>query len=105
MTQLVMTLVLVVLTANVLAAVVRVVLGPTGRDRLLGVVIAGTTGAAVLLVASVVAGIAALRDTALVVMALATVVVLARVSSEWSREHRSAERGDPTRKLEGEEPT
>lgn len=82
MTQIVLSLLLVVLVGNVLAVVVRVVLGPTGRDRLLGVVLAGTTGSAVLLVAAVLTDLAALRDTALVVVALATVVVLARVDSE-----------------------
>lgn len=79
MTQIVLPVVLVVLVVNVLAAGVRVVLGPTSRDRLLGVVLTGTTGAAALLVASVVLGSAALRDTALVVVALATVVVVAQV--------------------------
>lgn len=82
MTDLVLTVVLVVLVLNVLACLVRVLGGPTGRDRLLGVVLAGTTGAAVLLVTSVVADVPAVRDAALVVVALATVTVVARVSTE-----------------------
>ncbi len=77
-----LSLVLVVLVANVLAATGRVVLGPSSRDRLLGVVLTGTTGSAALLVASAATGSAALRDTALVVVALATVVVVAQVTSE-----------------------
>lgn len=87
MTDLVLTVVFVALVLNMLACLARVLGGPTGRDRLLGVVLAGTTGAAVLLVASVVADVPALRDGALVVVALATVVVIARVSTE--REWRS----------------
>lgn len=82
MTDLVLTAVLVVLVLNVLACLVRVLGGPTGRDRLLGVVLAGTTGAAVLLVTAVLADVPAVRDAALVVVALATVTVVARVSTE-----------------------
>lgn len=85
MTDVLLTLVLLVLVVNVLAATTRIVLGPTGRDRLLGVVLGGTTGAAALLTGSVLTGVAALRDAALVVVALATVVVLARVGSESGR--------------------
>lgn len=85
MTDLVLTVVLVVLVVNVLASVARVLLGPSGRDRLLGVVLAGTTGAGILLVSSVLADVPALRDTALVIVALATVVVLARTGLERER--------------------
>lgn len=85
MTDLVLTAVLVVLVVNVLASVVRVLRGPSGRDRLLGVVLAGTTGAGILLVSSVLADVPALRDTALVIVALATVVVLARTGLERER--------------------
>lgn len=82
MTDLVLTVVLVVLVVNALASVVRVLRGPTGRDRLLGVVLAGTTGTGVLLVSSVLVDLPALRDAGLVVVALATVVVLARTGME-----------------------
>ncbi|MGD8148445.1 hypothetical protein [Ornithinimicrobium sp. Y1694] len=82
MIDLILTTVLVVLVLNVLAALIRVLRGPTGRDRLLGVVLAGTTGTGVLLVASVLTDVPALRDAALVIVALATVVVLARVRGE-----------------------
>lgn len=82
MTDLVLTSVLVVLVLNLLACLVRVLGGPTGRDRLLGVVLAGTTGAVVLLVVSVLEDMSAARDAALVLVALATVVVVARASSE-----------------------
>ena len=85
MTPLVLSIVLVVLVANLLVSLARVASGRTGRELLLGVILAGTTGAALLVVASVRYDIAALRDTALVMMALATVVVVVRVSSERSR--------------------
>lgn len=82
LTDLVLTLVLVVLVVNLLACLVRVLGGPTGRYRLLGVVLAGTTGAAVLLVTSVLVDVPPLRDAALVLVALATVVVVTRVGLE-----------------------
>jgi multicomponent Na+:H+ antiporter subunit F len=73
--------VVVVLTLNVLACLVRVLRGPGGSDRLLGVVLAGTTGAAALATLSVVSGEAALRDAALVVVALAVVVTVSRIEA------------------------
>lgn len=81
----VLTAITVVLTLNVVVCLVRVVAGPTGRDRLLGVVLAGTTGAATLLVLSVLTGQAALRDVALGGVALATVVAVVRVRAEPGR--------------------
>lgn len=94
MSQLVLTVILVVLVANVLVAIVRVVLGPSVRDRLLGLALTSTTGAAALIVVSTMTGIAGLRDAALVVVALATVVVLARVAAERDADSRSAD-GEP----------
>lgn len=84
MTPVVLTVVLVVLVVNLLVSLARVSSRASGRELLLGVVLAGTTGAALLVVASVRYDVAALRDTALVMMALATVVVVVRVSSERS---------------------
>lgn len=86
MTAYLLITVLVVLVLNMLVCLVRVLRGPTGRDRLLGVVLSGTTGSAVLLVAATVTGTTALRDAALVLVALATVVVVARVSTEREQE-------------------
>ena len=82
----VLTFVVIVLVANVLVALVRVVQGPSGRDRITGVLLAGTTGAAALATASVLTGTAALRDVALVMVALAALVVIARLRSEHARE-------------------
>ena len=78
----VLTALLVVLVANMLFALGRVLLGPSGRDRLTGVLLAGTTGAAALATASVLTSTAALRDVTLVMVALAALVVVARLRSE-----------------------
>lgn len=78
----VLTLVVIILVANVLVALVRVVQGPSGRDRITGALLAGTTGAAALATASVLTDVAALRDVALVMVALAALVVIARLRSE-----------------------
>ncbi|MFF0991032.1 monovalent cation/H+ antiporter complex subunit F [Kocuria nitroreducens] len=72
----------VVLGANLLLCLVRVLRGPTGRDRLLGVLLTGTTGAALLAVLSVSTGVPAVRDAALVMMALAAVVAVSRLRAE-----------------------
>lgn len=72
----------ILLILNVLVSLIRVVRGPTARDRLTGALFAGTTGAAVLAVASVITDTAALRDTALVIVALAAIVVIARAAAE-----------------------
>lgn len=71
----------VVLMLNVLVCLVRVARGPRGDDRLLGVILSGTTVAAVLMVLSVVTDEPALRDVALVTVALAAVVTAARVTA------------------------
>lgn len=72
----------VVLGANLLLCLVRVLRGPTGRDRLLGVLLTGTTGAGLLAVLSVRTDVPALRDVALVMMALAAVVAVSRLRAE-----------------------
>ncbi len=72
----------VVLGLNLLLCLVRVLRGPTGRDRLLGVLLTGSTGAALLAVLSVSTGVPALRDAALVMTALASVVAVARLRAE-----------------------
>ncbi len=78
----VLTVVALILVANVVACLVRVAAGPTGRDRVLGVVLSGTTGAALLAVVSVLTDTPALRDVALAVVALATVIAVARVRAD-----------------------
>ena len=49
---------------------------------MLGVVLSGTTGAALLAVVSVLTDTPALRDVALAVVALATVIAVARVRAD-----------------------
>jgi multicomponent Na+:H+ antiporter subunit F len=78
----VLDVVAVVLGANLLLCLVRVLRGPTGRDRLLGVLLTGTTGAGLLAVLSVRTDVPALRDAALAMMALAAVVVVSRLRAE-----------------------
>lgn len=70
------------LVLNVLACLVRVVKGPSPRDRVTGVVLAGTTGAALLGVLAVLAGASAVRSAALVLVALALVVTVTIVKAE-----------------------
>nr|WP_187353881.1 hypothetical protein [Dietzia kunjamensis] len=65
-----------------MACLVRVVRGPSPRDRVTGVVLAGTTGAALLGVLAVLAGASAVRSAALVLVALALVVTVTIVTAE-----------------------
>ena len=73
------------LLLNVLVGLLRVLLGPTTRDRLLGVVLLGTTGVALLAVLATVSDMPALRDAALALVALATLVVVVQVRGEEPR--------------------
>nr|WP_194306912.1 hypothetical protein [Dietzia cercidiphylli] len=75
----------VVLVLNILACLVRVVRGPGPRDRVTGVVLAGTTGAALLCTLSVLAGAPAVRSAALALVALALVVTVTVVTAEPGR--------------------
>lgn len=77
-----LTAVLVVLALTMLVTLVRVLRGPTGRDRLLGVALASTTGIGFLMVAAVRFGQPALRDAALAICALAVLVVAVRMRAE-----------------------
>jgi multicomponent Na+:H+ antiporter subunit F len=75
----------IVLVANVFAGMLRVVVGPSARDRLLGVVLLGTTGVALLVLLAHVTDVPALRDTALVLVALAALVAVVRIRAEGRR--------------------
>lgn len=70
------------LILNVLACLVVLSRAPSPRERLLGVILGGTTVAATLAALSVLLDVPALRDAALVVVALASLVALARVGAE-----------------------
>lgn len=60
----------------VVAGLWRAVRGPTRRDRLSAFILLGTTGTALLVVLGSATGVAAFRDAAIAVVALATVVVV-----------------------------
>lgn len=77
-----------------LVSLVQVVRGPTARYRLLVVVLIGTTGTAVLALLAEAAAIPALRDGAIVLIALATLVVAVRVRSEQQEARRSGGGGE-----------
>lgn len=70
-----------VLLLNLLLCLVRVVRGPKPADRVTGVVLAGTTGAAMLAVISVTSAVPGFRDDALVIVALALVVTMSVVAA------------------------
>ena len=80
----VLTAALALLTVNMLGSLVRVILGPTDRDRLTGVVLTGTSGIAFLLLAAVLFDQPALRDAALAICALTVVVAVVRIRAEQS---------------------
>ncbi|AVM64416.1 hypothetical protein HMPREF3086_14540 [Dietzia sp. HMSC21D01] len=80
--QVALQLLVVALVINILACLVRVVRGPTYRDRVTGVVLAGTTGAALLCTLSVLSGAPAVRSAALALVALALVVTVTIVTAE-----------------------
>lgn len=73
------------LLVSVLVALARTVIGPTTRDRLMALLLVGTTGAAILAVLAEATGVRALRDVALAVVALAAIVVAVRVQAEEGR--------------------
>lgn len=89
MIDIALTAVLAVLAITLLGSLVRIALGPTARDRLLGVVLSGTTGVGFLAVASVAFDQPALRDAALVICALAAVAVAVRLRAEYDLASRS----------------
>ena len=79
------------LLANLLAALLRVVRGPTAADRLLAALLFGTTGVAILLLLAYSSGgNAALVDVALVFALLAAITGAAFAQRAWRREQGEA---------------
>lgn len=83
------------LLANLLAALARIVRGPTSADRLLAALLFGSTGVAVLLLLSEAESDPALLDVALVFALLAAITGAAFAQRAWRRsqakdEHESA---------------
>lgn len=79
------------LLANLLAALVRVVRGPTAADRLLAALLFGTSGVAVLLLLAYAGGGPALVDAALVFALLAAITGAAFAQRAWRREEGKTE--------------
>lgn len=71
------------LLANLLAALVRIVRGPTAADRLLAALLFGTTGTAVLLLLGNAGNDPALVDVALVFALLAVITGAAFAQRAW----------------------
>lgn len=74
------------LLANLLAALVRILRGPTSADRLLAALLFGTTGVAILLLLAHADNSPALVDVALVFALLATITGAAFAQRAWRRE-------------------
>ena len=83
------------LVVNVLVSLVQVLRGPTARHRLLVVVLLGTTGTAVLALLAEADDLPALRDGAIVLIALATLIVAVRVRAEQPAQPNHPEPGHP----------
>lgn len=86
----------VVLVANVLVGLVRVLRGPTPADRLTAALLMGTTGVALLVVLSAAAELPALRDVALVLVVLSVLAVVVFVG-DGAPARQAAAREDPRR--------
>ncbi len=81
MTAAVLGLAVVFLLLNLLAGLWRIGLGPTAADRMLAVLLFGSTTVAVLLIMAEWLGDGALRTVALLFVVLATIVTLAFVGT------------------------
>ncbi len=71
-----------VLVVNIAVALWRVAVADGTRDRLSGLLLLSTVGAAALVVLASATDQAALRDAAVAVVALAVLIVVVRVTSE-----------------------
>lgn len=74
------------LLANLFAALLRVVRGPTAADRVLAALLFGTTGVAILLLLSEAGAGEALIDVALVFALLAAITGAAFAQRAWRRD-------------------
>ena len=79
------------LLLNLLAALVRVVRGPTAADRVLAALLFGTTGVAVLLLLGHAGGGPGLIDAALVIALLAAITGAAFAQRAWRRDRGDSE--------------
>ncbi len=86
MTGIVLGVAVVFLLLNLLAGLWRIGAGPTAADRMLAVLLFGSTTVAVLLIMAEWQGDGALRTVALLFVMLATIVTLAFVGTPSDRE-------------------
>lgn len=86
-----LTLLAVFLLANLLAALLRVLLGPNAADRLSAALLFGTMGVAVLVLLAYAGGGDALVDVALVFALLAVITGVAFAQRAWRREQGGTE--------------
>jgi multicomponent Na+:H+ antiporter subunit F len=75
----------VFLLANLIAALLRIVRGPTAADRLLAALLFGTTGVAVLLLLAQASALPSLVDVALVFALLSAITGAAFAQRAWRR--------------------
>ncbi|OZF42005.1 monovalent cation/H+ antiporter complex subunit F [Rhodococcus sp. 14-2470-1a] len=82
------------LLLSLLVSLVRVVLGPSDRDRVMALALVSTTGVAVLLVLAQAIDTAALRDAALALAVVAALMVAVRIVGERQRDLLPDERSE-----------
>lgn len=82
------------LLANLLAALLRVMRGPTAADRVLAALLFGTTGVAILLLLSEAGAGPALVDAALVFALLAAITGAAFAQRAWRHDQSEGENDD-----------
>lgn len=82
------------LLINLLAALLRIMRGPTAADRVLAALLFGTTGVAILLLLSEAGGGAALIDVALVFALLAAITGAAFAQRAWRHDQARGENED-----------
>lgn len=75
------------LMASIAAGLVRIALGPTQSDRMMGAQLIGTSGIGVLLLLAPVVGVPALVDVALVFALLAAVAIAAFTRRRIDEDH------------------
>lgn len=79
------------LLANLLAALLRIMRGPTAADRVLAALLFGTTGVAILLLLGEAGDYAALIDVALVFALLAAITGAAFAQRAWRHDQARGE--------------
>lgn len=76
-------IVAIILLANILAGMARVMRGPTPADRMMAAQLFGTLGVAILLLLGQAVQLPALRDTALAFALLGALATVAFVNRVW----------------------